>query len=289
MVIKSDCMKKYQKNFVLLFHGILFSIFLIACCSVKQPPQPLKIAISIAGPGHPNKHYMEWLMKIDSTLVFYNMYTIPLDSALKLLDDCDGLLLTGGDDVHPDWFGQPEDTVKSGPFELRRDTLEFELIKRALLKKMPLLGVCRGEQILNVSQGGSLIADIPQDFAGEVAHRCDDYRRCLHMVYLQEEGTILKTINDVDSGFVTSSHHQAVDRLAQDFKVSATSSDGLTEAIEWKEPEGKSFLIGVQWHPERMETPGPLTTPIASAFIEAAMKYNSGKCESHTDEVTNSE
>ncbi len=195
--------------------------------------------------------------------------------AVTALEKCSALLLTGGLDVYPGRYGKEYDTsrCKTDP---HRDSVEFALIKKAVKMKLPILGICRGEEILNVAMGGSLIVDIPQDYDTIIKHRCNDHSSCLHEINIIP-GTFLFEIGKVYIDTVNSFHHQAVDRLAKYFKVAARSNDGLIEAYEWKNPENKPFLLAVQFHPEQLDTNNKLSTPIATYFINEAKKYKANK------------
>lgn len=259
--------------FLLIFCSFFLAVF-TACQPNQASDSPLRIAISKAGPGSSYKNYTNWLHHADSSLVFFNMYTLPLDSALLVLESCQGLLLTGGPDVYPAWYGQEGDTAKCGVFDRRRDTLEFRLIEKALSMDIPILGICRGEQIFNISQGGSLVIDIPTCFDTGVVHRIvDDPYSCYHPVIITDTNSILHHISGAFEGHVTSNHHQAVDRLAENLKIVAYSADSLPEAVEWEDPSEKPFFLAVQWHPERMKTDNPLSLPLAYSFLESAREY----------------
>ncbi len=196
---------------------------------------------------------------------------------LKLLDQCDALLVTGGEDVYPAWYQQEEDTVLCEGYDRRRDTLELKLIERALELKMPLMGICRGHQITNVALGGSLIPDIPSQTDSQMQHRCDSsVPLCLHEAEILPESMLYKIVK-TDKGQVTSYHHQSVDRLASLLKVGAKSADGIVEAIEWKDASDKGFLLGVQWHPERMQDYPELSVPIGERFVLEARKFRCSK------------
>jgi putative glutamine amidotransferase len=203
------------------------------------------------------------------------MRWIQIDSALKLLAGCDAILFTGGEDVVPGYYGNSYDSARceSNP---GRDSLEFALIKESMRLKMPVFGVCRGQQILNVALGGTLIVDIPSDHPGNVIHQCEDYLNCFHTVKAVK-GSLLHTIAKSDTGLVASNHHQAIEKPAPGIRIAAWSSDSIAEAIEWADPSGKPFLMAVQWHPERMNTQSPMSMPLVKAFIRAAYTYRSHK------------
>jgi putative glutamine amidotransferase len=180
--------------------------------------------------------------------------------------------------VSPAYYGKAADSARCWEADPHRDSLEFYLIDEAMKKGMPILGICRGEQILNVAMGGSLYIDLPSDLGTSVTHQMDDYEKCFHPVSI-EKNTLLHLVSGLDSGIVNSNHHQGIKDLAGNLKAAAHTSDGLVEAIEWKEPADKSFLIAVQWHPERMKSDNPLSGNIGRSFLEEAEIYNHEKQE----------
>ncbi len=254
---------------------VVFLILLISSChQYKQPA--LKIAMSKARSANDFGNYGKWLKSADTSLIIIDMYSLPMDSALKVLAGCSGLLLNGGADVYPGLYNKEEDTSKCGKIDFKRDSLEFALIKIALEMKLPILGVCRGLQILNIYNGGSLFADIPTDFDTTVTHRCKNSSKCFHGVKVIEN-TLLAEISQVTEGTTNSNHHQGIDKLSPNFIANAYSDDGLIETIQWKDPNNKSFLLAVQWHPERMDYTNPLSMPIAMYFLGEMKEYSLGK------------
>ncbi len=232
---------------------------------------PLKIAIS---KQYPN--YSKWLKSINPDVEFYNLYGMGLNRALYTLDRCDGLLLSGGPDVEPAVYGKAGDSSRC-EIDFKRDSLEFLIIKKAREKKMPILGICRGEQILNVALGGTLIVDIPEDYGTTVKHKCEDKDTCFHAVSILKN-SLLYRICGVTKGIVNTNHHQAIDKLAPGLRISAKSPDGIPEAIEWdtkdgNPPPGEPYMIAVQWHPERMDDDSPLSKPIGRYFLDKAREY----------------
>jgi putative glutamine amidotransferase len=248
----------------------LFLIILQGC--QKQEETPVRIAISRGSPEQSYASYYSWIRALDSTTVCQDLYAMPLDSALIIFRECSGLLLTGGTDVDPALYGKAYDTVRCWPIDYYLDTLEMTLIDSAVAWGMPILGICRGHQMLNVALGGSLIVDIPSDFGTSVLHRCEDVQSCNHSVSV-DPGSILEDISGVTTGEVNSSHHQAADEMASRLKAIAFSADGLIEAEGWKNPEEKSFLLGVQWHPERLELSNPLSGHIGERFLEECRSF----------------
>ncbi|MCK7532623.1 MAG: gamma-glutamyl-gamma-aminobutyrate hydrolase family protein [Marinilabiliales bacterium] len=156
--------------------------------------------------------------------------------------------------------------------DLSRDILEFALIEKALAIKLPLLAICRGEQILNVSQGGSLIVDIPEDHGKNVIHSSDTEQLAYHSITI-DTNSILHRIIKANSFDIVSVHHQAVKTLAPCFRPTAWSADGIIEAFEWLNPNGKGYLNAVQWHPEKGDYNNKLSQVIAKDFIEASLRF----------------
>jgi putative glutamine amidotransferase len=246
---------------------VIWFLWLLCLAPAAGQPAPLKIGISKASPN-----YLHWLKNSDPSLHTVNFYGMTAAEAVRHLRQCNGLLLTGGEDIFPGRYGKEYDTVRCTEIDPYRDSLEFALIEKALELKIPVLGICRGHQILNVYLGGSLIVDIPSDRGTKVIHQCDDYLNCFHSVTVTGK-TLLAEICKCDSAGVTTNHHQAIDRLSPLLKINAVSDDGLAESIEWLEPANKSFLLGVQWHPERMDFVNPLSSRIAREFLMQSAKY----------------
>lgn len=244
-------------------------------CNTEAPSQektkPLRIAFSRCSGNEKYQLYVDMIHHVDSTAQCFDLFEIQRDSAIKLLSSCDGLVLTGGSDVHPSYFNR-EDGIERCKIDKKRDTLEFEMIKLASEMKMPIFGICRGLQILNVAFGGSLVIDIPDDIGNKVIHRCEE-DSCFHEISINKESLLYK-LTGKHSGKVNSFHHQAIDRLANDFKISAYTSDSIPEAIEWKNPVDKPFMIAVQWHPERLDFNDPFTLPLVILFLEKALVFS---------------
>jgi putative glutamine amidotransferase len=249
-----------------------FSLLLASICFIFSCAEPKDEAVKIAV-SKLYSNYENWLLQSDSTLVITNLYPMGVDSALMMLDDHHALLVTGGEDVFPDWYGMIHDTARCGAFDRYRDTLEIMLIRKALEMNIPILGICRGHQILNVTLGGTLIIDIPDDIGDEVIHRCPGEPLACHHSVMVFEGSLLHEITGQAYGMVNTNHHQAVNDLAPGLRISAVSAEGLAEAIEYEDFTIRPYLLGVQWHPERMEDYPDLSTPIAKRFIQETKKY----------------
>lgn len=195
------------------------------------------------------------------------------DLVPDVLKALDGVLLTGGPDVHPSLYGvtttHPTVDVDSG-----RDAYELPLARAALSTGMPLLAICRGVQVLNVAAGGTLIQDLPSARPSDINHALATPRTAIaHAVQVTEGSRLAATLADqLPADFqlaVNSRHHQAIDRVADGFTVVATAPDGIIEAIEAASPVAGGFCIGVQWHPENFHRTGE-AAGLFAAFVQAA-------------------
>ena len=189
------------------------------------------------------------------------------DNGMKKFEDCSGLLLTGGIDIYPEIYCDWDTVETKGSYKPERDGFELKLIERALERELPILAVCRGLQLVNIHFRGSLIFDLEE--IRNVNHkRITPTEDRLHGARIFEN-TLLHEIIKENNVIVTSSHHQAVDRLGEGLMVNAKSDDGVIEGIEYQEKSGKPFFIGVQWHPERFkDLNDPASKNILLKFIE---------------------
>ena len=270
-----------MRHTILLF-VLTGTVFLFSCQGGrtqkenKPSRRAPRIAVSKAIPEKSYRYYIRWLKYGDEKVETFDMYAIGMDSALQLLETCDGLLLTGGEDVTPDWYGM-QDTA--GLCEIHnnfRDSLEFALLKKAFEMKMPVMGICRGHQLMNVFFGGSLIFDIPQEVGTTVIHRCQKADTCRHPVRV-EPGSLLQQITGVPEGIVNTSHHQGVRELAPVMDAYAFTNDSLIESIGLKDSK-YPFMLGVQWHPERLDyEQNPLSGKIAGYFLKKVNEYKAQK------------
>lgn len=199
-------------------------------------------------------------------------YIVPIvdyDEIIKeQVNNIDGLILSGGHDINPLlWSEEPHQKI--GEISLKRDTYDFKLLKFALEMKKPILGICRGEQLINVAEGGSLYQDLSLMKGSYIKHdQQDGPSMPTHTVEIKE-GTKLHDILGEKTVLTNSFHHLAVNKLAEGYIVSAISKDGVIEAIE---KEGEDFVIGVQWHPEMMTESYYKMKNIFKALVEEASK-----------------
>lgn len=200
---------------------------------------------------------------------------IPTDGTVnykKYLEICDGFYFPGGPDVSPLLF-KTEPAIGLNYTEPERDQLEFKLINAALQAKKPLLGVCRGLQIINVALGGSLYQDLSQEFTKTdklIQHAQIPQLYVLsHHVYLKQK-TRISSLFDTSSLLVNSHHHQAVRQVGKGLQVVATASDGVVEGIE---SVSSDLVLAVQWHPEYLYQKHPKMKILFKDLIDRSEKY----------------
>ena len=198
-------------------------------------------------------------------------HTLDPDVSEDAYTDINGLLLTGGPDIDPSYYG--EEAHETTDIEADRDRLELPLFNQAVEKDLPVFGICRGIQIMNVAIGSSLYQDIPSQFADHLTHKIvENNDDSWHNIVIQR-GSLLNEITGNRVVEVNSRHHQAVKVIGEGFTVTAQSKDGIIEAIE---DRSKRFMLGVQYHPERMfKEPGSWelrehAARLFEAFIQAA-------------------
>lgn len=210
--------------------------------------EAITIGLTYTGSDQKHENYVRWLTGEENEII--NIVTfIPGSSEIFELDHCDGLVLSGGIDIHPSLYGMQEGYAhQPANFNIERDRLEEALFWRAQQNQMPVLGVCRGLQLINCLLGGTLYQDIG---SANKIHKIEEVVDKVHAVNVRK-GTRLEAIVKASRLTVNSAHHQSVDTLAPDLQVSGTSDDNTIEALEWKNSLDKPFLLCIQWHPERM-------------------------------------
>lgn len=180
----------------------------------------------------------------------------------------DGLILQGGADISPHAYGE-EPLRPEWQGDPIRDAYELELLHEFMEARKPVLGICRGMQLINIAMGGSLYQDLPTQMTSTVVHESQDYDHHSHEVTFAERGQFSRWFGSEHGGRVISIHHQGIRCLGRELEAEATAGDGMIEAIRWT---GRSFVVGVQWHPEFHQAQNDLLdcAPLLNAFLDAA-------------------
>lgn len=228
--------------------------------------------------GNPQKHqyYIEWLKANENITV---VELSAENNNLNDLDDCDALVLSGGVDIHPKYYGNDNADYPGAPpsFNEKRDEFEMAAFNAAQLNNMPVLGICRGMQLINVIHKGTLIQNLGDDTLNKVHKGEPDKSHDISV----KTGTLLYDIVGKERVATNSAHHQAIDQPGEGLVINAVSDEGLAEGLERIDRDGKPFLLAVQWHPERMFRFHLEQTPASKAlrdrFIEEVKKSIASK------------
>ena len=210
-----------------------------------------------------NQAYMDAIEKAGGVPLVFPVGTDQKATAY-LLERVDGLLVTGGLDVHPFYYDE-EPNQKLGAILPNMDLFHIEAIRKAVEMQMPVLGICRGAQVMNIAFGGTMFQDLSQIPTMVLKHEQAGSRTLgMHYIEVEAASHLRKMIGE--RVMVNSMHHQAIKDVAPGFTVVAKASDGVVEAIEKKE---YGFCLGVQWHPEEMLLVSSAMKPIFQSFINA--------------------
>jgi len=206
----------------------------------------MKIALTRTESDDKHPNYVKWLIDNEDIEV------ITLSAGKNNAEDiatCDALVLSGGIDIHPAFYGgsmQYPHKPKNG-WKKERDLFEKALFASAIDHSIPILGICRGLQLINIALSGTLVQNLGDEL-NKIHEGSPDKS---HLVEIKKD-SILHAIVGTEKTEINSAHHQAIDKLGEGLVVNARSIDGVVEGAEWKDPSGKPFLLAIQWHPERM-------------------------------------
>jgi putative glutamine amidotransferase len=232
---------------------ILLCSFIFFSC---QKEQQKTIILSKA-----SENYVKWIK--DENIIILDAYTIKnTDSILALAD---GIILTGGEDINPLEYNDAINLAVCGDINYQRDTLERKLFDFAFKNKLPLVGVCRGMQMMNVASGGSLYGDIPTEIGTTVIHRNNG--EVMHEIVIIDTCSLIFPI-ETDTIMVNSWHHQGLKSMPNHLRVIARSFDGLPEAVVMDKSE-HPFMIAVQFHPERLGKDNAIHQKMRDSFYKA--------------------
>lgn len=193
----------------------------------------------------------------------------------EIVEFADGFLYTGGPDMNPFYFHE-EALPECGTIVKDRDQLEYDLLPYIIETRKPVLGICRGIQVLNITLGGDIFQDIPSQYENEL--RIAHYQKAsgvtkTHYVHITEDSLLSKIIGK-ESIAVNSYHHQAVRRIGTDLTIAAIANDGIVEAVSM---ENHRFFLGLQWHPEELYDEDEDSRKIFDAFVAACQANVQGE------------
>lgn len=220
-----------------------------------------EITIGLSDYGSKIDNYINWLKLTNHSIAIVKLNHN--NSKPEDILNCTSLLLPGGGDLNPKLYDQENYNNVSLGIDDARDKFENSILRLALEKKLPILGICRGLQLVNVFLGGTLFQHID-------GHKgSSDNEDVTHEIKVNQN-SLLYSIVRLENGVVNSSHHQAIDKIAPCLKVSSRSSDGIIESLEWEDSNDKSPLLLVQWHPERMQgkEKNPFSKKILNWFLK---------------------
>ena len=209
------------------------------------------------------ENYCNWIAKDENVDVIKLGYK---ENNLGDLDACDGIVLTGGEDINPLLYHKPEYQKFCEDKIDKRDAFEWKVLEYSQNKHLPLLGICRGLQIGNVFFGGTLIPDLIT-WGKEKHSKVKGYDLYHHAT--TTPGSLLREMTQSPGGEVNSAHHQSAEKIGDGLIVNALSPDGVVEGLERKDRAAGPFLLFVQWHPERMkDQESNFASGIRKAFID---------------------
>ncbi len=236
----------------------------------------MKIGLTYTGDKEKHQNYIYWLKgNNDISIITLSAE----ENNGELVNECDGLVLSGGIDIYPAYYKSSKTDYPNRPsqFQQQRDEFEIAAFNTAQEKNIPVLGVCRGLQLINCIYGGTLKQDLGK--APNSTHKAEVVNQVqkdkAHGISI-ETNTLLHDLVNSNRQVVNSAHHQAVQRLGKGLKINCYSDDGLIEGFERADTNGKPFLLAIQWHPERMYQfnlqESPVTKAIRDHFIEEIKK-----------------
>ena len=239
---------------------LLITFICLNILSACQKQEKITIILSKA-----SSNYIKWIE--DENVIILDAYTIKNTDSILVV--ADGIILTGGEDINPLEYNDTSNIKVCGKINFSRDTLERKLFDFAFKNKLPLVGVCRGMQMMNVASGGTLYGDIPTEIGTTVVHRNNG--EVMHEIALSCEN--IKYINLIfpllkDTFLVNSWHHQGLKDISQNLNVIARAYDGLPEAVVMNDSV-HPFMIAVQFHPERLGKDNAIHKQMRSSFFRA--------------------
>ncbi|MFT3934652.1 MAG: gamma-glutamyl-gamma-aminobutyrate hydrolase family protein [Chitinophagaceae bacterium] len=212
------------------------------------------IGLTYTGSAEKHQNYVRWLQQNDADV---NVITLSAEETENKGDvnDCDALVLSGGIDITPGYYNSNNVSYPNMPaqFYEKRDAFEKNMFNKAIERNIPILGICRGLQLINSILGGTLIQDLG---AGNTIHKAvvDENKKQFdkaHGLHIRPD-SLLAGITGSERSIVNSAHHQSIDALAPGLISNCVSDDDVIEGFEWQDKNNKPFMLSIQWHPERM-------------------------------------
>lgn len=234
---------------------------------------PIRIGLTYTGTEKKHQYYARWIQLDDQVEV---VKLSAADDNLHLVDELDAIVLSGGIDAHPSIYGSHVTDYPNAPatFQPERDAFETAVFLRSQEQNLPVLAICRGMQLVNCILGGDLIQDLGPE--ANQLHRSAEADEKHEVIILRN--TLLYNICGTTRDTANSAHHQCVHRLGSGLMMNAVSDDGIIEGMEWADKSGKPFLLGVQWHPERMAEAGihesTLSETIRQHFLKTVRDHH---------------
>lgn len=226
----------------------------------------IKIGVTYTGTDEKHSNYVQWLKGSEHMEI---ITLSPLHTELESIKHFDGIVLSGGIDMHPKYYHSDSINYPNAPEHFHENRDEFEMIVFEISQQyhIPLLGVCRGMQLVNCILGGTLIQDIGPEANAIHRYEHNDKAHGINIV----PDTLLNEITGVERSVTNSAHHQSIFTLGKGLVSNCIADDGIIEGVEWTEKENKPFFMGVQWHPERMYKfhlmESPVSKNIRNRFI----------------------
>jgi putative glutamine amidotransferase len=215
-------------------------------------------------------NYSRWLRSLNPEIQLADAYRAGPAALESLLRKCSGMVLTGGSDINPSLYGNQGEINRCEGIDNKRDQLEIFLVEIALDRKIPILAICRGIQVINTYFSGKLYVDIASDLKQKDIHR--GRKDVFHSISITTDSGLFKHTG-CQTATVSSSHHQALKEIGNGLIPVARAEDGITEAVELDPSYRHPFFTGVQWHPERMDIMNPMSGKIGRIFLEKTATF----------------
>ena len=238
-------------------NSLIILVIVILCSCKKQESKTIILSKA-------SSNYVKWIE--DENVIILDAYTIK--NTDRILALADGIILTGGEDINPLQYNDTINFAVCGDINYERDTLERKLFDFAFKNKLPLIGVCRGMQMMNVACGGTLYGDIPTEIGTEVIHRNNG--EVMHEIAIVDTCSLIFPA-EADTIMVNSWHHQGLKIMPNHLRVIARAFDGLPEAVVMDKVV-HPFMIAVQFHPERLGKDNIIHRTMRESFYKEIRK-----------------